>query len=512
MRKVNRTQETETVRIPAPVGGLNTRDPLTSMPATDAYELTNMFPTETSVDVRQGYASFATVLNGAADPGNVEVLLSFDGGNTQALLAFAGGCIWDITAGGVNNTPLATGGPSSALVRGTMFSNAGAQYLVIAAGNANLTTYDGTGAPGLVNRVITPGTGPAVINFVYSYKGRLFLLGDNKLGFYYLPLGNIAGAASYFDLSQIAKRGGYVVAMASYSFDTGVGPGEFAVFITSLGEYIVYSGIDPSSAANWSLVSRYFASPPLGNRCAFNYRGDLIIITQEGVLPFSTIRSEGEEDGGRNALTDKISTAILLQDITSTAAWQLCAIPNKNMLWLNSPDTTNATMTQYVMNLRTRAWAKFNLSSPYMYCMELFRKDMYFGHHNGNVYKYGGVTKDGANGTIILAARQAYNSLGIDGEKQVTMASYAVDYQNSSGVTPLLYLTLGYNEETAGRQATNRVLPVTAVVARQRQLIAAGGEAALTVSPQLLSPDMKSADVFKWTYTGLLVRKIKGFP
>ncbi len=48
-------------KVPAAVGGLNKRDGLADMPASDANILTNMFPRPSYVELRRGYQSHAVI-------------------------------------------------------------------------------------------------------------------------------------------------------------------------------------------------------------------------------------------------------------------------------------------------------------------------------------------------------------------------------------------------------------------------------------------------------------------
>jgi hypothetical protein len=48
--------------IPAPIGGLNTRDSVDLLPETDAIRLENFFPARSHVQVRNGYDDHVTGL------------------------------------------------------------------------------------------------------------------------------------------------------------------------------------------------------------------------------------------------------------------------------------------------------------------------------------------------------------------------------------------------------------------------------------------------------------------
>ena len=66
------------VNIPAPTGGLNTRDSESLMEATDAIEMKNVFPSQGKVITRKGYTEYATGLNG-----NVETLAELRNGTIR---------------------------------------------------------------------------------------------------------------------------------------------------------------------------------------------------------------------------------------------------------------------------------------------------------------------------------------------------------------------------------------------------------------------------------------------
>src|SRR6185436_9262950 len=115
--------------------------------------------------------------------------------------------------------------------------------------------------------------GNAVEQFiaVNVFKGRLFFIPKASLSFWYLPAGAAGGALAEFDLSGEAVKGGYLMAMATWTRDGGSGVDDFAVFITSEGEAIVYQGTNPNSSTTWAKVGSYTIGKPLGRRCMMQY-------------------------------------------------------------------------------------------------------------------------------------------------------------------------------------------------------------------------------------------------
>jgi hypothetical protein len=60
--------------VPVPVGGLNARDALDSMPPTDALVLDNWFPETSYLRLRRGFSTWVTGFSAA-----VETLMEWDG-------------------------------------------------------------------------------------------------------------------------------------------------------------------------------------------------------------------------------------------------------------------------------------------------------------------------------------------------------------------------------------------------------------------------------------------------
>ena len=80
------------VNIPAPYGGLNTRDSESNMESTDAVVLENFIPQQGSVKSRNGFTAYCTGLTG-----NVETLIEHFSSATRKFLACHNNQITDIT-------------------------------------------------------------------------------------------------------------------------------------------------------------------------------------------------------------------------------------------------------------------------------------------------------------------------------------------------------------------------------------------------------------------------------
>lgn len=405
LRKVPQLSRAVTQSIPSPVGGWNARDALGEMEPTDAVTLTNMFPGTTSVNLRFGYTQFAT---GA--PAQVQTVMSYQGSTSQKLFAASGTAIYNVTAGGA--WPAADlSGLSNAKFQYVNITTAGGSFIEVCNGADNVHTYNGTSWTDQ-GAAITGVTSSTLIN-INVHKNRVWFCQVGTLKAWYLPTASITGAAAALDLSAFCPHGGYLMAMGTWTIDAGYGVDDHAVFITSNGDCLVYRGTDPSSATTWALVGVWWLGSPVGRRCFVKYQGDLLLITQDGVLPLSGALQSSRLNP-RVALTDKIqsATSAAVSAYGGNFGWQLIPFPQQNMLFLNVPVNASSLQEQYVMNTITGMWCNF--TGWYAACWELYQDDIYFG---GPTFVGKAWNSNADAGTAIpWSALQAYNYFGSRGQ------------------------------------------------------------------------------------------------
>lgn len=359
--------------LPAPVGGWNARDSIADMNEKDAVILENLFPSTTSVNLRGGYSQHATGFGA-----QVETLISYSGAATNKLFGIAGGSVYDATAGGAVGAAALTGLTNSRW-QYINIATAGGNFIEMCNGADSVYTFDGTTWTDR-SGAITGVTSSTLIG-INLHKNRVWFVQANTLKAWYLPVQSITGAAAAYDLSAFCPHGGYLMAMATWSMDAGYGLDDMAVFVTSNGDCLVYRGTDPSSASTWALVGAFWIGSPIGRRCFIKYQGDLLIITQDGLMPLSKALQSARLDP-RAALTDKIQSATsdAIANYGSNFGWTIMPFENKNALILNVPVQTNTDQQQYVMNTITGAWCKFTGWSAN--CFEVYENDLYFGGTN----------------------------------------------------------------------------------------------------------------------------------
>ena len=268
----------------------------------------------------------------------------------------------------------------------------------------------------LVNFGVT-GVNPNTFANVNLFKNRLYFTQKNTLKVWYLPVNALGGAASELDFGGIARNGGFLQGMATWTIDAGQGVDDYAVFVTNMGEVIVYNGTDPSNADTWALKGVWQLGYIFNRRCFYKWGGDILLLTQDGLVPLASALQSSRLDPRIN-ITDKIYYAISqAADVYSNEfGWQVIYYAKPNMLIVNIPNTTGS--QQYVMHTISKAWCNFTGIDTT--CFELHNDDIYFGG-TGFVGKFFDTNADnGAN--ISATCQQAYSYFDKPGQqKRFTM-------------------------------------------------------------------------------------------
>lgn len=406
--------------LPAPIGGWNARDSLAAMEPADAVTLVNLFPTVSNVVLRGGYENWATGL-----PGQVNTLMAYSGGQTSELFAAtANGAFYDVTTQGAVGAPVVTG-----LTNGSWeysnISTPGGSFIACVNGEDDMELYDGS-----TWQAVNSGSSPIAItdvntralNNVTLFKNRLWFIEKGTLRAWYLPTQSVGGAAQQLDLSSVAKYGGHLIDLDTWTLDAGYGSDDNLVFITSEGEVIAYRGTDPASAATWALMGVWKLGSPIGHRSLLKWGGDLLVLTYEGLLPLAQALQSSRLDP-RVALSDKIQGAIaqattLYGGTHEAIGWQVYFNAKVNAVWINVP-VASGQQQQYVMNTITTSWCQFTGWAANVW--ETFEDEPYFGGNGfvGLAWTTSGTSAyadDGAN--IQTQAIQAFNYFGSRGVKK----------------------------------------------------------------------------------------------
>ena len=404
---------------PVPTGGWNARDSLLDMKPNDAIRMVDMFPSATSVNVRGGSANHATGMTG-----NGKTLATYSGlsGSTDLFCATSSGIYNVSSAGAVGAAVIAR---TNGKHQHCMFGDGTSSWLIMCNGVDKPAYYNGT-AWTAVDAVSVPAlTGVTTTTLVSPmvYQGRLWFAQVDTLNVWYLASGAVGGALTKFDLSLVASRGGYIMAMINWTYDGGDGSDDRAVFVTSEGEVIVYQGVDPSSAATWEKVGTYYVGKPLGRRCLCKYGGDVLILTEEGVIPLSSALT-GVVNDSKFALSNKIESAF--RDRAKTYGgifgWEIIFYPKESALIVNCPFVEDSTgHLQFVMNTTTQAWCQF--SSWEAECFGILSKQLYFvvGTKTVKAWTSDRVDYQSSSQWVVGTCMPSYRNIGQTGGKKVKM-------------------------------------------------------------------------------------------
>jgi hypothetical protein len=352
-----------------------------------------------------------------------------------------------ITRGGAGNltATVTTAAPHGLVdknrvtISGATESNYNGTYVIDVTG-ASTFTYTMATAPAANATVmgsytvigITGVNSNTFIN-VNLFKNRLYFTQKDTLNCWYLDVDAISGPASPLYFGGIARNSGYLQAMGTWTLDAGQGADDYAVFVTSMGEVIVYNGTDPDNADTWQLKGVWQLGQTFSRRCFFKWSGDLLLLTQDGLVPLASALQSSRLDPRVN-LTDKIYFAVSQAASLYYAqfGWQINYFAGENMLILNIPIPNG--IEQYVMHTITKSWARFvNIQG---YCWEVSGDaDMHFGSDGFVGIFYDTLADDESN--ITATAQQAYSYFDSPGQlKRFTMVRPIL--QSTGGVPNVL--------------------------------------------------------------------------
>ena len=424
--QIARQQAAQTVTVAAPIGGWNARDALGAMDPLDAVTLQNFWPGTNSVILRNGYTKHATGL-----PAEVQTLMAYSSGTSNKLFAVSDGKIYDATNTGAVGAA-AVSGLTNSKFQYVNITTPAASYLMAVNGADKLRTFDGTnwhtdgdGSPYNITNIDT-----ATVANITLFKNRIWLTTNDTLKVWYLPVNSIGGAAVALDMTSIFQLGGYIMAGMTWTLDAGYGVDDYLVFITSNGEALVWRLTDPTTPTGIQQIGLYKIGAPIGRRCYTKFGGDLLVITQDGVVPMSGSLQSSRLDP-RVSITNKIQYAMssAISTYGANFGWQLLYYPKENQLILNVP-ISEGTQQQYVMNNITKSWCNFTGWAAN--CWELHIDDPYFGGDGYVAKAWNGNTDDTSN--IDGFSLQSFQSYGTALQKQCKMIRYHLQTNGTPSV------------------------------------------------------------------------------
>jgi hypothetical protein len=372
-----RLQQTSALTsLPAPVGGLNARDALASMPPTQAVILENFFPSSAGLVVRKGWFRYYDDI-----PDPTETILKWNGPDgSEKIFAAAGGDFINVSLGGVYDAgDIVATGFTNDRWQYVQLANLAGDFTVAVNGDDTPQYYDGSTWQ---NAIITadgglyPDFDPTKLIHVAQMHRRLWFTEKDSTRVWYLPTDVVQGEVKLFDCGEVFPLGGYCQLCMSWSVDTGAGMDDQSIFLSSKGNVAVFSGFDPDDVTTFTLVGVYTTGATFSRRCAAPYGSDVIILCENGVVTLTSILSQSKMLM-QPPLTDIIQHRLsdLVNAFNAEFGWDLFTSSRYNQLYLNIPDPE--AKYQYVMNTILDAWCVFTGYNAY--CWENFFEEPVFG-------------------------------------------------------------------------------------------------------------------------------------
>lgn len=426
--KPPRNEVIQATSLPAPTGGMNSRDPL---PATDsqyAISAINFVATPQGLSVRQGWKKWSTGITGM-----VSSLLTYKGQGTTVdkLFACAGSGIYDVTQGTNNPTAVVTGLTSAYFEHVVMTTNGG-NYLVACNGVDPAMFYNGlawnqftfAATPSAPGQIASGGTMTNLNNWqqVIVHQRRLWIVPANSTTAYYLPVDSVGGAATSFDFGPVFPRGGTLRALASWTVDNGLGVQNILVAVSTAGDVAIYAGNNPATSSTWTLTGQWQLAEPVGQRCLAPYAGDLLYLSQDGLQPLSAyLHNRGVDNTTAITLLIQPDISDVVSSFGSLHGFEMRVYPGQNVLVLNVPQINADQNYQYVYNTIMQGWTVFQ-GWPAQ-CWAYLNGVMYFGYNGGVAVAFSGyrdgAERDGSGGNNYVAtAQQAYSYFGFPGKRK----------------------------------------------------------------------------------------------
>ena len=376
----------------APISGLNIRDPLANMQSKYALVLDNFFPRATDLQLRKGYVLYSSCYDETQKtrPPFIRLLSYAPPTNT-------GNCLFAVSDEGFikldtskHTTPIVKidSPATNGLWQSVNFSNAAGNWLWCCCGDGvnKARVYNGT------KWTILDSNSKPSLDYsaewidVCSFKRRLWLARRNSDVLYYLDVlavgGREANSTLYsLPLGALWNRGGSILKIMNLTLDSGSGADDYLCVFSTEGQVAVYKGSNPDNSADWGLVGIYDIPRPLGTNCFAKYGGDIILMTENGLLAFSEMFQTIEVK--HSIMTSAIIHNVWLEaveklrkigkerNLTLQQVGQYCSLclyGEQNMLicnFINGYRYNEATKElrfshiQFVLNTDSKAWCRF---------------------------------------------------------------------------------------------------------------------------------------------------------
>jgi hypothetical protein len=339
----------------APISGWVTNTNLAQADPTAAYVLDNFWPTTSAIEPRGGYAprvDLDAVCTG---------LFEYSAG--AEFIATDETKIYTFDANTADATTLAAAvtGRTSGDWQGVETQNDGGSFFTLVNGSDSLQLYDGathytvTGASSPHAITGSGLSGTDAFSYVWNFKERQWFVQSGSMNAWYLGVNSISGTATKFPIAGIFNKGGALHSGTTYSSDSGSGLDDMLVFLTTEGEFALYSGTNPAS--DFALIGVYEIGEPISRDPFIRIAGDVLVATKAGLIPISAAVQKDPAQLKSASVSRPIEREWLYWQRFQPDGWRVAKWASRNMALVSVPVTDEPFC--FVVNLETGAWSRF---------------------------------------------------------------------------------------------------------------------------------------------------------
>jgi len=241
-----------------------------------------------------------------------------------------------------------------------------------------------------------PQPNPEDLVQVTEWGGNICFVERNTATIWYLDPLAISGDIADFNVGSLFIEGGHLAQLASWSVDAGDGMDDKLVAISGSGDVLVYQGQFGQSvglAGRWQV-----GTVPEGRRIMSDFGGDVLILTQNGIVRLSELVSGLITEDPTKYTTSNIGYFVRreMEQNVGLYGWQIAKSTKNGIVVVSVPRSdlqASQPYVQFVMDINTQAWTMFrNLN---MRCMKEAEGEFYFGTDDGRVMLMTGTVDNG---------------------------------------------------------------------------------------------------------------------
>lgn len=288
--------------VPAPGGGLNTKDNVINMQTTDALVFQDCMVEQGCIRRRDGFTPLTeSVDDDIRRPQRIDLLpIQLDGINGECMMYLTN---WEETVDDETETVSGAvlfdktiriyyASPLPLYCYRADYIKIGGTWVYVPEDTASAPFYykynADAGRHEFIPLTLTDADPEDSFNKnrlikVESHAKRLFFLEDNSMRIWYIDqVGAFQGEVNYFDVSWLSKKGSKLIELAEWTRTGADNINTMLVAFSDEGEVFIWEGDDPESA-DWRLVGQFYIPPLLGNRSVVQVGSDLLVMTEKGL-------------------------------------------------------------------------------------------------------------------------------------------------------------------------------------------------------------------------------------